>query len=100
MTKTGKRTTNHLIAILSMAMGRFNIRGYFTVQNGVWILWRGEAPYPLAGLRNITVTEDNHILLDLPSRAVILSEEAMALKNLSTVTSNQEATRSSLTPIV
>jgi hypothetical protein len=72
--KTSKHITNHLIAILSMAMGRLNIRGHFTVQNGIWILWRGEAPYPLAGLRNITVTKDNQIILDLPGSQVILRE--------------------------
>jgi hypothetical protein len=76
--KANKHTNNRLIAVLSIAMGRLNIEGRFTVQDGAWVLWRDGLSYPLAGLRNVAVTADNHILLDLPGRTVILREEAMA----------------------
>jgi hypothetical protein len=54
--------------------------------------WGGEAPYPLAGLRNITVTKDNQIILDLPGGQITLREEAMTIKGLSAAGNNRKAT--------
>jgi hypothetical protein len=77
MLTQAQRKTNHLIAVLSTAMGRIGIRGYFIVRAGVWLLQRNEACYSLTGLRGVTVTVDNQILLDLPGRTLILREEAI-----------------------
>ncbi|MGD8399729.1 MAG: hypothetical protein PVH64_02160 [Bacillota bacterium] len=88
MTKT-QHTTNHLIATLQLAMGKLNIRGYFTVEDGVWVLNQGELRYPLAGLRSVTTNEDNQIILDLPDRQITLRGEA--IKSPLTVSSSQEA---------
>jgi hypothetical protein len=93
--KTSKHITNHLIAILSMAMGWLNIRGYFTVEDGVWVLNQGELRYPLVGLRSVTTNEDNQIILDLLDRQITLREEAITKSPL-TITSSQEATQDSL----
>jgi hypothetical protein len=89
--KASKRTTNHLIAVLSMAMGQLNIRGYFTIRGGIWILWRNETPYPLIGLRGVMVTANNQIILDLPGSALVLRGETTIAKDPLTITSSQEA---------
>jgi hypothetical protein len=70
-------------------MGKLNIRGYFTIMGSAWKLHQGDASYPLAGLRSVTVTDDNQIILDLPGRKVILKEEVT--KSPLTATNSQEA---------
>jgi hypothetical protein len=75
MTKS-QRATNQLITILQIAMGKLNIRGYFTTANGIWILHQNESDYPLAELRSVTVTDDKQIILDMPGRRKILIGES------------------------
>jgi hypothetical protein len=94
--RTSQRITNNMIAVLSMAMGRLSIRGHFTVQSGVWTLWSDGEDYSLAGLRSVTVTKDDQIILSLPDRALVLREEMSAIKNLSAAGNGQEAARDSL----
>jgi hypothetical protein len=89
MTKS-QHATNQLITILQLAMGKLNIRGYFTVNdNGVWILHHKGSDYPLAGLCNVTATDDGRIIVSLPGRQIVLDGEAT--KSPLTATNSQEA---------
>jgi hypothetical protein len=75
--------TNHLIAILSIAMGRAGIRGYFTVDDGIWFLWRDEnTGYSLSGLYSVTATKNRAIMLELPAGILTLEpdEEVTVIK--------------------
>jgi hypothetical protein len=92
-----KRKVNHLINLLAIAMGRAGIRGYFTVEDGIWSLWHKENGYSLSGLHSVTVTKDREIMLELPAGVLTLEPEEVTLKNPLTAANSQEATRESLT---